>query len=33
MAWTAVHDELFKRINQELDDYAGEMWKRSGNET
>lgn len=32
MEWTATHDALFKKINQEMDDYAGEMWKCPGNE-
>lgn len=30
--WTATHNELFKKINQEMDDYASGMWKRPGNE-
>lgn len=32
MAWTEIHDELFKRINQEMDGYASGMWKRPGSE-
>lgn len=30
--WTATHNELFKKINQEMDDYAIGMWRRPGNE-
>lgn len=32
VAWTEIHDGLFKKINQEMDVYARGMWKRSGNE-
>nr|WP_326184186.1 DUF3848 domain-containing protein [uncultured Oscillibacter sp.] len=32
MKWTQIHDELFKRINREMDNYASGMWKRPGNE-
>ena len=30
MAWTDVHDELFKKVNRELDEYAHSMWDLPG---
>ena len=30
MAWTKAHEELFKKINQEMDDYARSMWDLRG---
>ncbi len=30
MPWTGVHDELFKKVNQELDEYARSMWDVPG---
>lgn len=32
MAWTVTHEDLFKKINREMDAYAQSMWRRSGNE-
>ena len=32
MAWTMTHEDLFKKINQEMDAYAKRMWSRPGNE-
>ncbi len=32
MAWSRTHEELFKRIDHELDAYASSMWRRPGNE-
>ena len=32
MAWTVTHEDLFKKINQEMDAYAQSMWRRHGNE-
>ncbi len=32
MAWTVTHENLFKKINRELDAYAQSMWRRPGNE-
>ena len=25
LAWTSIHEELFKKINQEMDDYQGRV--------
>lgn len=30
MAWTKAHDDLFKKINQEMDNYARGMWDLPG---
>lgn len=30
MAWTAVHEELLKKVNQEMDEYARSMWDLPG---
>ena len=30
MSWTDVHDELFKKVNRELDEYARSMWDLPG---
>lgn len=30
MAWTEAHDELFKKINREMDDFAHSMWDLPG---
>lgn len=30
MAWTTVHDEVFKKVNQEMDEYQGRMQNQPG---
>lgn len=30
MAWSDIHEELFKKINQEMDEYARSMWDLPG---
>lgn len=32
MAWSVTHEDLFKKINLEMDAYAQSMWDRPGNE-
>ena len=30
MEWSSTHEDLFKKINQEWDDYARSMWDLPG---
>lgn len=30
MTWTSIHEELFKKINQEMDDYQGRVQSLPG---
>lgn len=32
MAWSAIHDEVFKKINQEYDAYQGRMQRMTGSQ-